>query len=352
MKKKIIIIISVVLVLLVVVAGIGGYYAYRIFMVPNINADPNSANYKYLYVEPQDSWEDVLNKLQTNGWVLSVEDLQTCIKYMEPEAPKCGKYDIEPNVDNRSFVNRLAYGMSNDVNVSLKMTRYTPWVARNLSRQLAIDSASIADVLLADTLLQKFGLDKESSLALFVRFDSTAKWCISARDVERMVVDARNRFWTPERMQLAERTGLSIKDIHILASIVEEETNDYNDRRMVAGVYLNRLKKRMPLQACPTARYASGDFTLNRVLKKHTQIDSPYNTYKYAGLPPGPIRIPGAKAIDAVLNFEQHKYLFFCAKADFSGTHNYATTYAEHSRNARAYQKALDKRLKEQKAKK
>jgi UPF0755 protein len=232
------------------------------------------------------------------------------------------------------------------------MTRYTTWVARNLSKQLAVDSASLADVLLADTLLQKFNLDKESSLALFVRFDCTAKWGVSARDVEKMIVDARNRFWTADRLEKAKKTNLSLKEIHILASIVEEETNDYNDRRMVAGVYLNRLKRKMPLQACPTARYASGDFTLNRVLKKHTEIDSPYNTYKYAGLPPGPIRIPTHNAIDAVLNFESHNYLYFCAKSDFSGTHNYATNYNEHKKNARAYQQALNKRLKEQKQKK
>jgi UPF0755 protein len=143
-----------------------------------------------------------------------------------------------------------------------------------------------------------------------------------------------------------------LKDIHILASIVEEETNNAEDRRMVAGVYLNRLKKRMPLQACPTARYAAGDFSLNRILKKHTKIDSPYNTYKYAGLPPGPIRIPSAKAIDAVLDFVPHKYLYFCAKSDFSGTHNYASTFTEHSRNARAYQKALNQRIREQRMKK
>ena len=151
---------------------------------------------------------------------------------------------------------------------------------------------------------------------------------------------------------LAAVVPLRALRVLLLASIVEEETNNAEDRKMVAGVYLNRLKKRMPLQACPTARYATGDFTLNRVLKKHTQIDSPYNTYKYAGLPPGPIRIPSGAAIDAVLDFISHKYLYFCAKPDFSGTHNYATNYVEHSRNARAYQKALNKRLREQRAKK
>lgn len=348
MKK---IIFSVILILLLA-GGVVGYYFYKVFLGPNINANPESATYKYLYVRPNDTWNDVITQLDTNKWVNDVDYLQKCIEYLEKEAPECGKYDLEPNLGNRNFVNRLAYGLSNKAKLQLKMTRYTPWVARNLSRQLPLDSAELADVFLADTLLRKYGLTKESSLALFVRFDTAVQWCLTPKEVETVVLDARESFWNEERRAKAKKTGLSLKDIHILASIVEEETNNAEDRRMVAGVYLNRLKKRMPLQACPTARYASGDFTLNRILKKHTQIDSPYNTYKYAGLPPGPIRIPSAKAIDAVLDFVPHKYLYFCAKPDFSGTHNYATTYAEHSRNAHAYQKALNKRIREQRMKK
>ena len=348
MKK----IISIVILILLVVASGVGYYFYKVFLGPNINANPESATYKYLYVRPNDTWNDVITQLDTNKWVNDVDYLQKCIEYLEKEAPECGKYDLEPNLGNRNFVNRLAYGLSNKAKFQLKMTRYTPWVARNLSRQLPLDSAELADVFLADTLLSKYGLTKESSLALFVRFDTAVQWCLTPKEVETVVLDARERFWNEERRAKAKKTGLSLKDIHILASIVEEETNNAEDRRMVAGVYLNRLKKRMPLQACPTARYASGDFTLNRILKKHTKIDSPYNTYKYAGLPPGPIRIPSAKAIDAVLDFVPHKYLYFCAKADFSGTHNYATTFSEHSRNARAYQKALNQRIREQRMKK
>ena len=348
MKK---IIFSVILILLLA-GGVVGYYFYKVFLGPNINANPESATYKYLYVRPNDTWNDVITQLDTNKWVNDVDYLQKCIEYLEKEAPECGKYDLEPNLGNRNFVNRLAYGLSNKAKLQLKMTRYTPWVARNLSRQLPLDSASLADVFLADTLLSKYGLTKESSLALFVRFDTAVQWCLTPKEVETVVLDARERFWNEERRAKAKKTGLSLKDIHILASIVEEETNNAEDRRMVAGVYLNRLKKRMPLQACPTARYASGDFTLNRILKKHTKIDSPYNTYKYAGLPPGPIRIPSEKAIDAVLDFVPHKYLYFCAKADFSGTHNYATTFSEHSRNARAYQKALNQRIREQRMKK
>lgn len=348
MKK----IISITFLVLLAVAGGVGYYFYNVFLEPNINANPDSATYKYLYVEPNDTWTDVVAKLDSNGWLTSEASLLSCIEYLEKEAPECGKYDLEPNLGNRNFVNRLAYGLSNKAKVQLKMTRYTTWVARNLSRQLFVDSASLADQFLADTLLRKYGLTKESSLALFVRMDTAVRWCMTPQEVEACVLNARERFWNEERRAKAQKTGLNIKDIHILASIVEEETNNAEDRRMVAGVYLNRLKKRMPLQACPTARFATGDFTLNRVLKKHTQIDSPYNTYKYAGLPPGPIRIPSAAAIDAVLNFVPHKYLYFCAKADFSGTHNYATTFAEHSRNAREYQRALNKRIREQRMKK
>ena len=348
MKK----IISIVILVLLVVASGVGYYFYKVFLGANINANPESVTYKYLYVKPNDTWDDVVAQLDSNGWVSSVKDLQACIEYLEKEAPECGKYDLEPNLGNRNFVNRLAYGLSNKAKLQLKMTRYTPWVARNLSRQLPIDSASLADVFLADTLLHKYGLTKESSLALFVRIDTAVQWCLTPKEVETVVLDARERFWNEERRAKARKTGLSLKDIHILASIVEEETNNAEDRRMVAGVYLNRLKRRMPLQACPTARYAAGDFSLNRILKKHTKIDSPYNTYKYAGLPPGPIRIPSAKAIDAVLDFVPHKYLYFCAKSDFSGTHNYASTFTEHSRNARAYQKALNQRIREQRMKK
>ena len=348
MKK----IISIIILILLVAAGGAGYYFYKVFLAPNINANPDSATYKYLYVEPNDTWADVVAKLDSNGWLHSEASLLSCIEYLEKEAPQCGKYDIEPNLGNRNFVNRLAYGLSNKAKVQLKMTRYTTWVARNLARQLPVDSASLADQFLADTLLRKYGLTKESSLALFVRIDTAVQWCLTPKEVETVVLDARERFWNEERRAKARKTGLNLKDIHILASIVEEETNNAEDRRMVAGVYLNRLKKRMPLQACPTARFATGDFTLNRILKVHTKIDSPYNTYKYAGLPPGPIRIPSAKAIDAVLDFVPHKYLYFCAKADFSGTHNYAATFAEHSRNARAYQKALNKRIREQRMKK
>ncbi len=348
MKK----IISIIILILLVAAGGAGYYFYKVFLGANINANPESATYKYLYVRPNDTWDDVVTQLDTNKWINNVEYLKTCIEYLEKEAPECGKYDLEPNLGNRNFVNRLAYGLSNKAKLQLKMTRYTTWVARNLSRQLPIDSASLADQFLADTLLRKYGLTKESSLALFVRIDTAVQWCLTPKEVEMVVLDARERFWNEERRAKARKTGLSLKDIHILASIVEEETNNAEDRRMVAGVYLNRLKKRMPLQACPTARYAAGDFSLNRILKKHTKIDSPYNTYKYAGLPPGPIRIPSAKAIDAVLDFVPHKYLYFCAKADFSGTHNYATTFSEHSRNARAYQRALNQRIREQRMKK
>lgn len=201
MKK----IISIVILILLVVASGVGYYFYKVFLGPNINANPEIATYKYLYVRPNDTWNDVITQLDTNKWVNDVDYLQKCIEYLEKEAPECGKYDLEPNLGNRNFVNRLAYGLSNKAKFQLKMTRYTPWVARNLSRQLPLDSASLADVFLADTLLSKYGLTKESSLALFVRFDTAVQWCLTPKEVETVVLDARERFWNEERRAKAKK---------------------------------------------------------------------------------------------------------------------------------------------------
>ena len=147
-------------------------------------------------------------------------------------------------------------------------------------------------------------------------------------------------FWTEDRVAKARRQGLSKMETSIMASIVSGETLQKSEYPVIAGVYLNRLRKGMKLQADPTARFAYGDFTITRVLKSHTRIDSPYNTYMYYGLPPAPINVAGKEAIDGVLNAQEHDYLYFCARPEFDGRHNFAVTYSEHLKNARAYQKA------------
>ena len=150
-----------------------------------------------------------------------------------------------------------------------------------------------------------------------------------------------DKFWTSRDAKLS-RSGLTRQQAYILASIVYEETKRKNEMPRVAGVYVNRLKRGMPLQADPTC--AVGDFALRRVLNRHLEVDSPYNTYKYPGLPPGPICMPSIDALDGVVDFENHDYLYFCAKDDLSGAHAFARTLAEHNRNAQAYARALNRR--------
>jgi UPF0755 protein len=167
-------------------------------------------------------------------------------------------------------------------------------------------------------------------------------WNTSAEGVFKRLNREKEKFWTPERRAEADSLGLSVNEVYILASIVEEETNKSRDKPLVASVYLNRLHAHMPLAADPTARFAAGDFSLKRITSRQTTLKSPYNTYLHPGLPPGPICTPSIKTIDAVLHAPSTPYYYFCAKPDFSGYNNYARNYSRHLRNARAYQKALD----------
>jgi UPF0755 protein len=207
-----------------------------------------------------------------------------------------------------------------------------------------IDSIDIANLLTEKSILQEYNFTKQTLPALFIPNTYQVYWNISAKDFLNRMFKEYKRFWTEERQNKAKAIGLTPIEVSILASIVEEETNNKSEKPMVAGLYINRLKKGMPLQADPTVKFAWQDFTLRRITNKHLTIDSPYNTYKIIGLPPGPIRIPSPEGIDAVLNYSKHNYLYMCAKEDFSGTHNFASTLSEHNRNARKYWDALNKR--------
>jgi UPF0755 protein len=190
----------------------------------------------------------------------------------------------------------------------------------------------------------KYGFNEQTIMTMFIPNTYEFYWNTSADEFFERMADEYKKFWTDERKQKAKNIGLSQSEVSILASIVELETQKKDERPTVAGVYINRLKKKMLLQADPTVVFALGDFTINRVLKIHLETDSPYNTYKYSGLPPGPIYLPSISSIDAVLNFENHDYIYFCAKEDFSGYHNFAKTLAQHNENARKFQQALNKR--------
>ncbi len=316
---------------------------FLLFFSPNINVLGREK--KHLFVLPNQSWEDVISSLDKMNALTSETSFKFAIKLKySKHKPQSGKYDIEPNLSNRYLLNRISYGLEDKIILRVYSARNTQSVAANISKQLMIDSTQIISAFLDKELLKKYGLDSTNSLCLFIPTSKKVDWDIPMSSVLSMVEGAYKDFWNESRRKKAAKTGLTLAEIDILASIVEEETNDYEDKEMVAGVYLNRLRRGIPLQSCPTVRFAIGDFTLNRILKKHLSIDSPFNTYIHKGLPPAPIRIPTKESIDAVLNFKQHNYLYICAKPDFSGTHDYSRNYKEHSERAKVYQRKLDEK--------
>jgi UPF0755 protein len=239
----------------------------------------------------------------------------------------------------------LNLGEQTPVNVVVRPSRLPGELARRIDPQLALDSTALRKAMNDPELLREYGFANELELfSIFIPNTYEMWWTATPEEFIARMKREYDRFWTPERVAKLPRTRLSRMEAITLASIITEETQKPEDLPIMAGVYINRLRDGMPLQACPTAKYAVGDFTLRRILNVHTQVDSPYNTYRNKGLPPTPICMPPIAAIDAVLDFSVHKYLYFCAKEDFSGYHNYSETYAGHMANARRYSAALDAR--------
>ncbi|MFC2122030.1 endolytic transglycosylase MltG, partial [Bacteroidota bacterium] len=247
-------------------------------------------------------------------------------------------------LNNNNLVNLLRAGANVPLNVTFNNLRTKEQLAGRVSKLLETDSVSIINIINDSTFLEEQGFNEYTIPSLFIPNTYEFFWNTSAEQFLQRMIKEYNTFWTPERIRKAEESGFSRVDISIIASITECETLKNDEKPTIAGVYINRIKKGMKLQADPTVVFAVGDFTLRRVLNKHLRVDSPYNTYKYKGLPPGPIKIPSIASIDAVLNYQDHNYIFFCAREDFSGYHNFASTLTQHNRNSRAYHKALRER--------
>lgn len=304
----------------------------------------NIQSTKYIYVHPNDSEQDILQQLQdsaqmttTSGW--------TVASRFTTFTPHTGCYAIEPSDKLIDVYRRLKGGQQTPVRLVVPSIRTLDRMAQALSRQIMLDSATIATALSDSAFAYEMGYTLQQLPALFIPNTYEVYWDISLNDLMRRMEKENSAFWKRERReQIADSLDMSYNEIYTLASIIDEETADNAEKPRIAGVYLNRLRMGIPLQADPTVKYAVGDFTLKRILREHLQVRSPYNTYQRLGLPPGPIRVASIAGIDAVLNAEHHDYLYFCAKEDFSGTHNFATTLAEHNRNARRYQRALNMR--------
>lgn len=261
------------------------------------------------------------------------------------ESYKVGHYVVKDGMNVIEVVRMLKLGLQTPVNVTMNNVKIPAQLAGKLAPQLEADSVELVEVFTDEALAKELGFDSPLTMfSIFLPNTYEFYWTVKPREfVDRMYREYK-RFWEGDRDKKRERSGLDRVEVATLASIVYEETRKVDEMPRVAGVYMNRLRTGMPLQADPTIKYAMQDFGLRRILNRHLKTPSPYNTYLNRGLPPSPICMPSVESIDAVLNFEKHDYLFFCARPTFDGYHNFAKTYSEHLRNARAYQAELNKR--------
>jgi len=266
-------------------------------------------------------------------------------------AAKPGHYTVRPDNPSMYVARMLANGWQTPVTLILPRTmRLRPKIARDISSQLMLDSSSVADALQDSELLSKFGFTPENVFALFIPDNYEVWWTDSMEAILGKQKEAYDKFWTPENEAKAKALGLTKMQVSVVASIVKGETNHEPEMPKIAAVYLTRLRIGMKLQADPTIAFCY-DYTLDRIRHKHLSVESPYNTYKYAGLPPAPICVPTKACLEAVLNPAEGDWLFFCASPEFDGTHRFAKTYSEHMRNARAFQQALNRRAAQRNAK-
>jgi UPF0755 protein len=274
-----------------------------------------------------------------------LSELAWCMqsRYMKFTQAKPGYYRFGEKIANRDLIRRLQYGEESPIKLSFTHALRTPeQVAGHMGKRLMLDSAEVIQRMRNEEYLSHFGLSPETAVCLFIPNTYEVYWTMTADQLFARMYKEYQRFWNEERLAKAEKLGLTPVEVAILASIVASETNRKEEHSTIASLYLNRLKKGIALQACPTVIFATGDFTLRRVLKRHLTIDSPYNTYKNRGLPPGPIRLARPDVIDAVLNAPKTNYLYMCANPDFSGTHVFSSSYTQHSVVARQYQNALN----------
>ena len=339
MKKRTKIILGIFASIILLVAIAGGFI-YNKLTSPFFNLKETV----YLYIDDRKDFNDLLLQLQSTAKIKDIALFRKIAEALDyPQEMKTGRYAVNSKLSCKDLLLNLKRGNQTPCKITFNNIRLKSELPENIGPQLMFGAAALQQKLNDPDIYAKYGFEEQTIQCMFIPNTYEMYWNISVeRFLDRMKKEY-DQFWTPERIEKAAKIPLSPVQVATLASIVEEETIASDEYPIVAGLYINRLKKGMLLQADPTVKYAVGDFTLRRILYAHLEVDSPYNTYKYSGLPPGPIRIPSIKGLDAVLNYAHHQYLYMCAKEDFSGRHNFATILAEHTRNAQRYQAALNK---------
>lgn len=322
---------------LLVIAAIVYYYFFAGML--------KGSTTQYVYIDSDDNIDSVYAKLEPVSTHSSLCAFKILARHMGyADHIRQGRFAVEKHTGALQTFRHFRNGLQAPVQLTIPSVRTVDKLADELSSKLELDKGTLLDSLTSTTVCAKYGYTPETILCMFIPNTYDIYWTVSvSKLLDRMQKESK-KFWNFDRTEKAKNAGLSQNEVITLASIVDEETANDKEKPMVAGMYINRLHSGMPLQADPTIKFATKNFEAKRIYTAWTRIDSPYNTYKNPGLPPGPIRIPTVAGIDAVLNYVHHEYYYMCAKEDFSGTHNFARTYAEHMQNAKKYSEALNAR--------
>ncbi len=314
---------------------------YWLFFGLNVKTGERKA---IIYIPEGSSYSQAMDSVRTNLKIRNPKLLEWIAdKKKYPVLVKPGRYVIDKDLNYIRLINLLRSGRQTPVMVTFNYIRTLNELAGKIGRQIEADSSQIITFLSDPENYRSDGFTRENVISVFIPNTYEFFWNTNAEGLYSRMLKEYNKFWNDQRVAKAREKNLTPTEVAILASIIDDEVAKADEKPRIAGVYLNRLRRGIPLQACPTIKFALNDFTITRVLNKHLHVDSPYNTYKYNGFPPGPIGCPTIEGIDAVLNTEKHDYLYFAAKADFSGYHNFSRTLAEHNRYAAEYQRELDK---------
>lgn len=336
--KKSIPVFSAVLIILIVVF----YAGYSLILASNVRPVSGRAA---IYIPDGASFDQAMDSVNA---VLIIKNpgifRKIAVRKNYPNSVKSGRYIIDKPISYNALINILRGGRQTPLEVTFSKLRTLNELAGRIGGQIEADSAEIIDFFSDQANYADDGFTKENVIAVFIPNTYEFFWNTTARKLYSRMLREYRKFWNDDRIKKSQAIGLTPVEVSILASIVDEEASRGDEKPRIAGVYLNRLKRGIPLQADPTVKFAVNDFTLNRILYKHLETESPYNTYRHSGLPPGPIGCASIEGIDAVLNAENHDFLYFAAKSDFSGYHNFARTLAEHNRYASQYRRELNRR--------
>lgn len=335
---------KIILVIVLLVLGGGGYFAwdvYRKVYQPNVSV--GSGDDGYIYIPTGADTKDVMNVLYEAGYILNRNTVEWVAEQKNYQGSNVvpGKYQIKDGMTNEDLIDHLRAGNGRlEVEITFNNIRTIEELAGRISANIEADSLSVINWLTNPDSIGHFGFNDQTILSFFLPDTYRMDWATSTPELMRRMAKEYKSFWTADRKRKAADLGLTQSEVTTLASIViSEQAKHTEEWPRIAGLYLNRIRKGMLLQSDPTVIYAIGDFSIRRVLHKHLEYDSPYNTYKYPGLPPGPIRLPATGCIDAVLNAEQHNYIFMCSKPRAGGLHNFAATYRQHLVYAKEYQR-------------